>query len=394
MKKLRMLFAAAVLLAACMPNAAAQGYAYGDSADEVAVIQEALEELDLYYADITGHYGRKTERAVTLFQRKHRLPQTGVADETTLAQLYLATGRAVQNKTVGMLSASIVLRRGSSGETVRMLQENLAALGYYSGELTGNYGALTQEAVRRFQKRNDLDSDGVAGRNTLSRLAVLMGDMPSSGSGDTLNAAGQRDDTILRLNSRGDAVKKLQEDLTVLGYYSGEVTGKYGNLTKEAVRRFQRDNDLSSDGLAGPKTLAEVAHELGKEIGDENDEKEKKNDAQTSDSVQTQTEASSSTLNGNESAAVTVSLREVTQLNTERVLRKTSSSGYVTRLQNALNVLGYFPVQPTGYFGSETENAVKAYQTAKGLTADGIAGRATLKALNKDIEEKLEGAVD
>lgn len=392
MKKLRMLFAAAVLLAVCVTNAAAQGYAYGDSADEVAKIQEALEELDLYYADITGHYGRKTERAVTLFQRKYRLPQTGVADETTLARLYLATGRADENKAAGTLSASVVLRRGSSGEAVRMLQENLAALGYYSGEITGNYGGLTQEAVRRFQRKNDLDSDGIAGRNTLSKLAVLMGDILSSGGGATLNDAGQSGNAILRLNSRGDAVKKLQEDLTVLGYYSGEVTGKYGNLTKEAVRRFQRDNDLSSDGAAGPKTLAEIAHELGKEIGDENGEEEKKNDVQTSGSAQTQIDASAGTQN--ESAVATVSLRDVTQLNTERVLRKTSSSGYVTRLQNALNVLGYFPVQPTGYFGSETENAVKAYQTAKGLAADGIAGRATLTALNKDIEEKLKGAVD
>lgn len=65
---------AAIVLLACLTFActcaSAQSYRYGDHADEIGVIQEALEELDLYYADITGHYGAKTERAVKLFQKK------------------------------------------------------------------------------------------------------------------------------------------------------------------------------------------------------------------------------------------------------------------------------------------------------------------------------------
>ena len=395
MKKHWMVFAIALVMALGAAGALAQGYAYGDTADEVATIQEALTELDYYYADITGHYGRKTERAVTLFQRKYRLPQTGVADETTLAQLYLVTGHSVPEKAVGTLSTSLVLRRGSSGEAVRVLQENLTALGFYSGEITGNYGGLTQEAVRRFQRKNDLDSDGIAGRNTLGKLAVLMGDASGSAGAAASSGAssGAQEDgvTILRLNTRNDAVRKLQEDLTLLGYYSGEVTGKYGNLTKEAVRRFQRDNDLDSDGVAGPMTLAEVAKELTDEVGDEADGDAAAN---TAAGTTTPTESAATTTVQTPAAGTTVSLRDVTLLNTERVLRRTSSSGYVTRLQNALNALGYFPEKPTGYFGSATEEAVKAYQAAKGLTADGIAGRATLTAINKDLKEKLEGAVD
>lgn len=54
----------------CAPAAQAQSYHLGDSADEIAVIQTALTELDLYYADITGRFGQRTERAVKLFQRR------------------------------------------------------------------------------------------------------------------------------------------------------------------------------------------------------------------------------------------------------------------------------------------------------------------------------------
>lgn len=49
------------------PAAQARSYRLGDRADEIAVIQTALTELDLYYTDITGRFGQRTERAVKLF---------------------------------------------------------------------------------------------------------------------------------------------------------------------------------------------------------------------------------------------------------------------------------------------------------------------------------------
>lgn len=50
-------------------------------------------------------------------------------------------------------------------------------------------------------------------------------------------------------------------------------------------------------------------------------------------------------------------------------------------MQINLNVLGYNCGTPDGKFGSGTENAVKSFQTAKSLTADGYAGPSTLRAI-------------
>lgn len=374
-------YVAAVLFACfafAVSCALAQSYRNGDYASEVSIIQEALEELDLYYADITGHFGNKTERAVKLFQKKCGLPQTGVADETTLSWLYEEADiddAPVVSESIGPAYATdTTLRRDSTGSAVRKLQEDLHELDFYDGVISGKYGGLTQEAVRLFQKKHGLDADGIAGPKTLKKIASLMGEnteseIPTIGS--ILSPVLQTGTTTLRHGMQGDAVEKLQEDLDELDYYTGSVTGKYGNLTKEAVRLFQRDYDLTSDGIAGPKTLAKIRSVLSGVEESETDEEDKEESANADTTV---------------TVKPSVSLDEVSKLNTEVTLRRGSRSGYVTRLQKALTALGYFTDKCDGSYGNKTEEAVKLYQKAKGLTDDGVAGRATLRAINKDVE--------
>ena len=59
-----------------------------------------------------------------------------------------------------------VLRTGSQGDEVKNLQSRLYALGYYTGEIDGQFGPGTREAVTAFQKRNGLAADGIVGGET------------------------------------------------------------------------------------------------------------------------------------------------------------------------------------------------------------------------------------
>ncbi len=61
--------------------------------------------------------------------------------------------------------------------------------------------------------------------------------------------------TISKIGSKGEDVKKIQNKLKEKGYYSGSIDGVFGNKTKEAVIRFQRDKGLTQDGIVGSKTL-------------------------------------------------------------------------------------------------------------------------------------------
>lgn len=61
-------------------------------------------------------------------------------------------------------------------------------------------------------------------------------------------------DTILKKGSSGPEVLELQEMLDSIGYACGTPDGVFGNLTAYAVKSFQRDNNLTVDGVVGPAT--------------------------------------------------------------------------------------------------------------------------------------------
>jgi hypothetical protein len=63
--------------------------------------------------------------------------------------------------------------------------------------------------------------------------------------------------SVLKYGSKGDNVTKLQNKLIELGYIAlGGDDGAFGDVTLLAVKSFQKENGLDSDGIAGEKTLA------------------------------------------------------------------------------------------------------------------------------------------
>jgi len=59
----------------------------------------------------------------------------------------------------------------------------------------------------------------------------------------------------IKVGDSGDSVAQMQRRLAELGYYSGDIDGRFGNQTRRAVERFQYNNGLSADGIAGRNTL-------------------------------------------------------------------------------------------------------------------------------------------
>ena len=66
--------------------------------------------------------------------------------------------------------AARTLKKGSTGEDVKKLQQALIDLGYLSDTADGTFGAKTQDAVTLFQAVNGLDADGLAGAKTQALL--------------------------------------------------------------------------------------------------------------------------------------------------------------------------------------------------------------------------------
>jgi N-acetylmuramoyl-L-alanine amidase len=81
-------------------------------------------------------------------------------------------------------SLAVTYQRGSSGETVKLIQRKLSDWGYYTGKVDGVYGSETEKAVRYFQSKNGLAVDGKAGPKTLAALGI---NTSSGATGSTAN---------------------------------------------------------------------------------------------------------------------------------------------------------------------------------------------------------------
>lgn len=195
---------------------------------------------------------------------------------------------------VSMSAASALdkstLYNGCKGEEVKKLQQALIDLGYLGGYADGVFGRNTENAVRKFQSKNHLNSDGLAGKKTQEILfakasssassssssspssqSASTSSSSSSSSSSSASSAGKLfggDYTTIRIGANGKRVRSLQQALSAVGAYSGSVDGKFGAKTQEAVKLFQKSEKLTSDGLAGKKTLQalEKAVSSGKKI--------------------------------------------------------------------------------------------------------------------------------
>lgn len=165
----------------------------GDSGETVTYIQQRLKTLGYYTGTVDGEFGAGTENAVKAFQSTNGLTSDGVVGTRTMNVLKSDSAKSGTTPSSSSSSSkdtskatSVPARReytpsdsgnygylelGSSGSSVRKLQNRLAELGYLSsGDVTGTYDATTEAAVITFQERNGEWSDGKAGPDTQTKL--------------------------------------------------------------------------------------------------------------------------------------------------------------------------------------------------------------------------------
>ena len=306
----------------------------GDSGSAVKDLQTKLKKLGYYDGTVDSTFGSGTYAAVKAFQKKYNLTADGVAGSETLKKLDSAYKNADSDKDDDSL------RKGATGSSVKNLQTKLKKLGFYNAYVDGSYGDTTVAAVKAFQKKYNLTADGVAGSETLKKLDSAY---KSAGSNTST------DDDSLRKGATGSAVKDLQTKLKKLGFYNASIDGDYGDTTVAAVKAFQKKYNLTADGVAGSETLKKL------------DTAYKNADSNTSTD--------------------------------DDSLRKGATGTAVKTLQTNLKKLGFYTAYVDGSFGATTESAVKAFQKKYGLTADGVAGSATLKKIESAVASASSGKI-
>lgn len=167
-------------------------------------------------------------------------------------------------------------------------------------------------------------------------------DSGKSSSKTENKSSSQSSPSVLKFGSSGDAVTKLQNRLTELGFYSDAVTGYFGEATQAAYKEFQKAAGVTVDGIAGESDL-EILYSDDAPTADSEDENSKDEDDGT--------------------------------------LELGDEGDEVEKVQQKLEELKYFNEMCTGYFGEITERAVKEFQEDNSIDTTGIVGELTMDAL-------------
>ena len=332
---------------------------YGDTGSPVKALQSRLKELGYFNGNIAGNYLELTENAVKRFQAAAGFDVNGVA--TVEMQEFLfspdapaatahtqPTAAPTARPTAATGSGYVELSYGDSGSRVKKIQSRLKELGYFNGNVAGNYLEKTRSAVAAFQKAAGLTADGVATVATQERL--FSADAPRAGSSAPAPTAptgvtgGGGNYSTLSAGSTGTAVKRLQSRLIELGYMRGSADGDYGALTIEGVKRFQAALGMEPTGIAT---------------------------GYIQEKLFSSTAPSRSSQEGGQSTGESYAR-----------LSPGDEGDEVKNLQKRLYLLGFYrrdgvwDEYSAGYYDDETRQAVRAFQLACGYgdsAADGIA---------------------
>lgn len=208
----------------------------GDDGSDIQNIQARLYQLGYLTEDcVTGHFGDTTEKAVRKMQERNGIKVDGTVGKESINLLY--SDEIVAN----------LIGNGEESEIVKTYQLRLVELNYLEADrATGYFGDVTEAAVKKFQSINALIVDGYLGPDTRFCL-----------ESDTAKPFG------LRLGDGGaelsDSVIQVQKRLVHYGYLTNKyVTGYYGDLTRNAVIKFQECNGLYADGVSGKQTMAKL----------------------------------------------------------------------------------------------------------------------------------------
>ena len=289
--------------------------------ERILQTERALYALGYHDKDCDTQLDDATRRSIESFQIANDLPVTGEPDDATFE--LLQTGGVTCHDYLAALAQEYadapILQSGSSGEAVARIQRILQQAGYFDGACDGMFGETTQAAVRLFQRANGLPTTGAADRSTQLRLCA----------GEPRSWQDFLDATISRAGDSGAGVRTVQRRLAELGYFAGECTGSFGDLTRQAVARFQQSEGVDETGEADADTLRRLF---------------------------------------SDGAAAR---------RAPGALYVGCSGEETALLQRRLAALGYYSGAVTGSFGCRTELAVRLFQRANGLNATGEADETT-----------------
>ncbi|MBF2080602.1 MAG: peptidoglycan-binding protein [Synechococcales cyanobacterium T60_A2020_003] len=322
------------------------------------------------------------------WEQVNLLDSTAVSKLSTKGAMYLLAATCGLGVAVASEEAHAALFPGDSGASVATLQQALLNAGYdIPGAVTTYYGPQTASAVRQLQADCGIAVDGIFGYDSENCLY--------GGGGGPVGGG------LLRYGSTGPEVSAWQNALISAGYsVPGAPSNYFGSATDAATRQLQADCGLVVDGVVGPQTRGCIGGPgpVGGGLlryGSTGPEVSAWQNALISAGYSVP--GAPSNYFGSATDAATRQLQADCGLVVDGVvgpqtrgciggpgpvggglLRFGDTGAAVVDLQLLLISKGYLGSGlATGYFGTQTEAAVRAAQADCGIAVDGIVGPST-----------------
>lgn len=136
-----------------------------------------------------------------------------------------------------------VITEKSESSAIKDLQKRFVVLELLAeANITGAFDDPTRSAIDAFAKSHNLENKGVVTEELWEKLV------------NETYALGDRTLYLRVPNFRGADCRTLQKILGTLGFSVGEEDGIFGVLTEAALRRYQQNMGLPSDGIVGAYT--------------------------------------------------------------------------------------------------------------------------------------------
>lgn len=330
-----------------------------------------------------GLFGSGTETVFKAYQADHELDPDGICGDKTWESLTMDEPSQAEVIVNPNGSSAVICKLGDSGNSVRQVQRRLAQ--QYNLPIDGIFGTTTENAVKAFQSTHSVTADGVVGpvtwklifpflkigRGTKDEVIALqnmlyyqkhivivdgifgqgtdsavkayqtmrgltvdgqVGDMTweslslstpmsgypiSFGSGSSGSA---NSSTLIRPGDVSTKVRQVKRRLSADGGYAGTINNVYGSDLQYTVQIFQSNQNVTVDGIIGPVTWKLLFPTVKKQSGQQ---------------------------------------------------------AGARAVQVLLNLNRFSVGTPDGLFGTGSETQLKAFQSAIGLTPDGICGENT-----------------
>ncbi|MCX7661352.1 MAG: peptidoglycan-binding protein, partial [Candidatus Omnitrophica bacterium] len=145
---------------------------------------------------------------------------------------------------------------------IQEIQKNLKELGLDPGPLDGIMGSKTRQALAYFQRQNNLWPHGKVDLKTYQELTrqVLEKRKEAKIPAETIPLI--QDSSEIKKEIPKDKKRQIQYALKKAGFYKGKIDGKIGPQTRQAIREFQKANNLKVDGIVGEKTWQKLQRYL------------------------------------------------------------------------------------------------------------------------------------